>query len=84
MPALTMEAFGAKHWCANQSVPQAATALGALLLANQLAGRIYQKHVPPAEPACYGRYCFRCRPSPGNQICIRHCLQIQELARMLD
>ena len=59
MPALTTEVFGARHFCANQTMPQAATSVGALLLANQLAGRIYQAHVPPSEPACYGRYCFR-------------------------
>lgn len=62
LPALTAECFGTRHFCANQSVPGAATALGALLLSNQLAGRVYKAHLPPAEPVCYGRFCFRCRP----------------------
>ncbi|KAK9806691.1 hypothetical protein WJX73_008884 [Symbiochloris irregularis] len=59
MPTLTAEVFGNRHFCANQSVPQAATAVGALLFANQLAGRIYQAHVPAHETTCRGDACFR-------------------------
>ena len=59
MPALTAELFGLRHFAANQCPISLSTALGSFVLSQQLAGRLYQSHVPPGEPACFGKYCFR-------------------------
>ena len=69
MPALTAELFGLRHFAANQTPISLATALGSFVLSQQLAGRLYQSHVPPGEANCYGKYCFRYVPVTSGDRC---------------